>query len=164
MVTSPAAVNSWGIAEVIFVVSTENSSDALSYIAKRLPVVSASEPIFILNRSPLAVAQLEGDQSNSPRFPVERLGEVELALSIWPVVKRLASRLSPIPCVNASKEKSATVPVVIVFEFKVSRPVVVVVSRALATNFADEVALLPTITSYVRLAGATPLESAVNCQ
>src|SRR3972149_8842478 len=85
MVTSPAAVNSWGIAEVIFVVSTENSSDELSYIAKRLPVVSASEPIFILNRSPLDVAQLEGDQSKSPRFPVVNPVDVELTLRREPV-------------------------------------------------------------------------------
>src|SRR3989344_7181779 len=162
--TSPAAVNSWGRAEVIFVVSTENSSDELSYMANRLPVVSPYCPMFILTRSPDDVAQAEGDQSKRPRLPVERLGEVELALSIWPVVSKLASRFSPIPCVNASKEKSATVPVVIVFEFKVNSPLVVVVSRAFATNLAELVAIPPTIASSVRLYGASPLESVVNCQ
>src|SRR3989344_5857174 len=67
--TSPAAVNSWGIADVIFVVSTENSSDELSYIANRFPVISPNGPMLSLTRSPDAVAQLEGDQSNSPKFP-----------------------------------------------------------------------------------------------
>src|SRR3972149_141921 len=88
--TSPAAVNSWGIAEVIFVVSTENNSLELSYMAKRLPVVSASEPIFILKRSPLDVAQLEGDQSNSPKFPVVNPVEVELTLRSEPAFQVFA--------------------------------------------------------------------------
>ena len=61
METSPAAVNSWGRAEVMVVWETEKTSEPLSWTLKMLPMVPL-EPTLRRRRSPVAVVEEPGFQ------------------------------------------------------------------------------------------------------
>ena len=80
-----------------------------------MPVVSPYWPKLILTKSPDAVAQEEGDQSNNPKFPVVNPVDVDDTSSSCPVAKvfPLVERASRSPDVRVDEVIPNTDPVVV---------------------------------------------------
>ena len=82
---------------MIAVSETLNRLDPLSVIFKRFPAVPP-EPMLMLNKSPVAVAEV-GDQSKESNRPVVSAAEVEEMLAPYPVVKTSAAIVIPLAVV-----------------------------------------------------------------
>ncbi len=78
----------------------------------RLPVMSPAAPMFILNKSPEAVAGVAGDQSRDIILPDERAVEVEDRLKPVPVDKESKVAERPVPVAVAEEMSMPEVPVV----------------------------------------------------
>ena len=108
----------------------------VSETEKRFPLVVPLVPILILNKSPVAVVALPGDQSKEASFPLVRPVEVVVTSRSVPDVSVFAAleSWSNFPCVIEVEEIYAPVPVVSALSMNAKADVVVVPVATLEVN------------------------------
>ena len=94
--TSPDEVNDVGKLLVTAVSETEKRDDPLSVMFSKFPTVPF-EPMLMLNKSPVAVIALPGDQSSESNLPEVSDVAVDERLRRFPVVSVVDDNTAPLP-------------------------------------------------------------------